>query len=98
MILEAVFWIWGITLGVITFVVVPLAIYLLHRALRAARSIERYTREALEAGAGIAANTAAIGALEETLAAVRSLLEGAELLKRRSAEVADAVTGPAGRN
>ena len=95
---DAVFWIWGITLGVITFVVVPLAIYLLHRALRAARSIERYTREALEAGAGIAANTAAIGALEETLAAVRSLLEGAELLKRRSAEVADAVTGPAGRN
>ena len=87
MILEAVFWIWGITLGVITFVVVPLALYLLHRALRAARSIERYTREALEAGAGIAANTAA-----------KSLLEAAELLKRRSAEVADAVTGPAGRN
>ena len=98
MILEAVFWIWGITLGVITFVVVPLAIYLLHRALRAARSIERYTREALEAGAGIAANTAAIGALEETLAAVRSLLEGAELLKRRAAEIADAVAGPAGRS
>ena len=98
MILEAVFWIWGITLGVITFVVVPLAIYLLHRALRAARSIERYTREALEAGAGIAANTAAVASLEETIAAARSLLEAAELLKRRSAEVADAVAGPAGRS
>ena len=98
MILEAVFWIWGITLGVITFVVVPLAIYLLHRALRAARSIERYTREALEAGAGIAANTAAIAALGETIAAAKSLLEAAELLKRRAAEIADAVAGPAGKS
>ena len=52
MIPEAVFWIWGLTLGVITFVVVPLALYLLHRALHAARSIERYTREVLEAVAG----------------------------------------------
>ena len=98
MIPEAVFWIWGVTLGVITFVVVPLALYLLHRALRAARSIERYTREALEAGAGIAANTAAIAALEETITAAKSLLEAAELLKRRSAEIADAVAGTAGRS
>jgi hypothetical protein len=95
---EAVFWIWGVTLGVVTFVIVPLALYLLHRALRAARSIDRYTSEALEAGAGIAANTAAIAALEETIAAARSLLEAAELLKRRTAEVADVVVGPAGRS
>ena len=95
---EAVFWIWGLTLGVITFVIVPLALYLLHRALRAARFIERYTREALEAGAGIAANTAAIAALEETITAAKSLLEAAELLKRRAAEIADAVAGPAGRS
>ena len=98
MISEAVFWIWGITLGLITFVIVPLALYLLHRALRAARSIERYTREALEAGAGIAANAAAIGALEQTIATAASLLEAAELLKRGTAEIADAVAGPAGRS
>ena len=97
MISEAVFWIWGITLGLITFVIVPLALYLLHRALRAARSIERYTREALGASAGIAANTAAIAALEETIAAAKSLLAAAEALKRRSAEVADAVAGTPGR-
>jgi hypothetical protein len=95
---DAVFWIWGITLGVITFVVVGLALYLLHRVLRAARSIERYTREALEAGAGIAANTAAIAALGETIATAKSLLEAAELLKHRTAEIADAVAGPAGRS
>ena len=98
MIPEAALWIWGITLGVITFVVVPLALYLLNRALRAACSIERYTRESLEAGAGIAANTAAVAALGETLAAARSLLEAAELLRRRAAEIADAVAGPAGRS
>jgi hypothetical protein len=95
---EAVFWIWGVTLGVITFVVVPLALYLLHRALRAACAIERYTREALEAGASIAANTAAIAALQDTIAAAGSLLAAAELLKRRTAEIADAVAGPAGRS
>ena len=98
MIPETAYWIWGITLGLITFVIVPLALYLLHRALRAARSIERYTREALEAGAGIATNTAAIAALEETITAAKSLLEAAVLLKRRSAEIADAVAGPAGRS
>ena len=72
MTLGIVFWLWGITLGIITFVIVPLALCLLHRALRAARFIERYTREALEAGAGIATNTAAIVALDETIAATKS--------------------------
>ena len=57
-------WIWAITLAVVTVVIVPLAVYLLHRTLRAARSIERYTRESLAAGVGIATNTAAIAVLE----------------------------------
>ena len=96
--MTAALWIWAITLAVVTVVIVPLAVYLLHRTLRAARSIERYTREALEAGAGIAANTAAIAALAETIAAAKSLLEAAELLKRRTAEIADAVAGPAERS
>ena len=94
---DAVFWIWGITLGVITFVVVPLALYLLHRALRAARSIERYTRESLAAGVGIATNTAAIAVLDDTIRAASSLLEAAEALKRRTAEVSDAVAGSQGK-
>jgi hypothetical protein len=97
MIPEAVYWVWGVTLGVVTFVVVPLALYLLHRTFRAARSIERYTREALAAGVGIAENTSAVAVLEETIAAARSLLAAAEALKRRSAEIADAVAGAPGR-
>jgi hypothetical protein len=95
--MDAALWIWAVTLGVITLVVVPLAVYLLQRTLRAARAIERYTRESLAAGGGIAANTAAVAALEETIKAAASLLEAAELLKRRSAEVADAVAGSQGR-
>ena len=48
--------------------VLPLAVYLLHRLLRAALSIERYTGEALTAGLGIARNTGAVKALDDTVA------------------------------
>lgn len=81
------YWIWAITLGIITFVVVPLAVYLLHRALKAARSIERYTREMLAAGVGIAHNTSAIPALEDTLKTAGSLVEASKLLKTRADDV-----------
>jgi hypothetical protein len=89
--------VWAITLGVVTVVIVPLAVYLLRRTLRAAMSIERYTREALAAGGGIAANTAAVAALEDTIRAASTLLEAAEQLKRRAAEVGDAVASSRGR-
>jgi hypothetical protein len=93
----AALWVWAITLGVVTVVVVPLALYLLQRTLRAAMSIERYALEALAAGGGIAANTAAVAALEDTVRAAASLLEAAERLKRRAAELADATAGSRGR-
>ena len=88
--MTAVYWIWGVTLGLITFVVVPLALHLLHRVFRAARHIERYAREALAAGARIAHNTAAISALDETVAAAGSLLEATKLLKKQTDEIGDA--------
>lgn len=81
------YWIWAATLAIITFVVVPLAVYLLHRALKAARAIELYTREMLEAGVGIANNTAAVPALEETLKTAGSLVEASKLLKVRADDV-----------
>jgi hypothetical protein len=90
-------WIWAITLAVVTVVIVPLAVYLLHRTLRAARSIERYTRESLAAGVGIASNTGAIAALDDTIRAASALLEAAEALKRRTAEVSEAVAGSQGK-
>ena len=85
--MNAVYWIWGATLAIITVVVVPLALYLLHRTLKAARSIERYARESLTAGVGIATNTAAIPALEQTLATAGSLVEASKLLKARADEI-----------
>jgi hypothetical protein len=95
--MTAALWIWAITLGVVSVVIVPLAVYLLHRVLCAARSIERYTRESLGAGVGIASNTAAITALDDTIRAASALLEAAEALKRRTAEVSDAVAGSQGK-
>lgn len=90
----AVYWIWLATLVVVTFVVVPLALHLLHRTLRAARAIERYTREALAAGVGIANHTEAVAALEQTIDTASSLLEAVQALERRTAEIAAAVAGP----
>jgi hypothetical protein len=95
--MTAALWIWALTLAVVTVLIVPLAVYLLHRTLRAARSIERYTLESLAAGVGIAANTGAVAALDETIQAAASLLEAAEALKRRTAEVSDAVAGSRGK-
>ena len=95
--MTAAVWIWAITLAVVTVVIVPLAVYLLHRTLRAARSIERYTRESLAAGVGIASNPGAIAALDDTIRAASSLLEAAEALKRQTAEVSDAVAGSQGK-
>jgi hypothetical protein len=85
--MNAAYWIWGTTLAVITFVVVPLALHLLHKTLKAAMSIERYARESLTAGVGIANNTAAIPALEATLATAGSLIEATKLLKDRADDI-----------
>ncbi len=85
--MNAGYWIWAVTLAIITFVVVPLALHLLHKTLKAAMSIERYARESLTAGVGIANNTAAIPALEQTLATAGSLIEATKLLKARADDI-----------
>jgi hypothetical protein len=95
--MTAALWVWAITLAVVTVLIVPLAAHLLHRTLRAAQLIERYTRESLAAGVGIASNTTAIAALDETIQAASALLQAAEALKRRTAEISDAVAGAQGK-
>lgn len=94
--MTAALWIWGITLAVVTIVIVPVAIMLLNRTLRAASAIERYTRESLEAGVGIAKNTEAVQALEETIAAASSLLEASQKLGERTDAIAKAVSSKKG--
>ena len=92
MISPVVYWIWGATLVIITLIIVPTAIYLLHRTLRAAIMIERHTRESLEAAVHILENTAAIPALDETIAAATSLIESTKILQEATGAIAEAVT------
>ena len=85
----AVFTLWKIGL-VLTFVVfIPLAVYLLHATFRAARSIERYAHDTLEAAGGIATHTAAIPALDDTIAVATYILEATEAVEAKLATIAD---------
>ena len=76
--------IWWTTLAIVVFVIVPLAVYLLDRTLRAARSIRVYVAEMLAAGLGVAGNTAAIPALADTTATAVEMIGVAERLKAHS--------------
>ena len=64
---NAVFTIWWTGLLITLLLFVPLSVHLLHRTLLAAISIRRYAAETLTAAAGIATNTSAIPALNDTI-------------------------------
>ena|SRR5215210_4384445 len=83
----SVYVIWWATLIVAVVVVLPLAVYLLRRALIAARQIERYAARALEAGAGIAGNTENIGALEGTISTATEILETSRAIEERTGAI-----------
>ncbi len=73
--------IWITLLVVIAVVIVPLAVGLLRRALRAARNIEGYLADMLTAGVGVAGNTAAVPALDQTIdlaVAMKPVADGIE--------------------
>lgn len=72
---------WWVALVLTIVVIVPVALYLLHRTWSAARMIRRLTAETLEAGVGIAGNTAAIPALDQTIAAAGPIVEKAGRLE-----------------
>lgn len=78
-----VFTIWWIGLLLTLVVFVPLAVTLLHRLWRTARSIQLYARDALTAARGIAGNTAQIGALDETIGIAGSLLTAASSIEQK---------------
>lgn len=64
---------WTILL-VVTVLLLPLIVSLLHRTWVASRSIERYFKEMLEAGVGIAGNTEHITALDDTIGVASNIL------------------------
>jgi hypothetical protein len=88
---EAVYTLWAVLLVVTVVVVLPVTVCLLHRLLRAARAIERYTAEALAAGLGIARNTAAVSALDQTMTLGGELGAVAGSVRRHSAALEKAL-------
>jgi hypothetical protein len=78
-----VFTIWKIGLAITLLVFVPLAVVLLHRLWRTARSIQIYAREALVAAGGIAANTAQIVALDDTIGIASQMLSTATGIEQK---------------
>ena len=93
----AVYVIWWATLIVAVVVVLPLAVYLLHRTLRAARQIERYAARSLEAGLGIAGNTENIAALEGTISTATGILQTARAIEEHTGTIEEVLASRAGR-
>lgn len=81
---------------IVTVLVLPILIHLLHRTWKAARNIERYFLEMKEAGFGVAANTEHITALDNTITVASGILNvagsintNAETLKNTLAKRAE---------
>ncbi|MGQ0606832.1 MAG: hypothetical protein ACT4OQ_00005 [Chloroflexota bacterium] len=92
-----VYVLWWILLIVAVLVVLPIVVYLLHRTLNAARGIERHFATALEAGLGIAGNTANIVALEDTISVAGGILETAGEIEQHAATIETALGARGGR-
>ncbi len=86
--------VYSVWIGAIVLVVllVPVAVALLHRTLRAAWSIRRYLAEMEAAGVQIAGNTASIVALDETRTAARGMLGTAAELDQHSGTIAQVLS------
>lgn len=83
----AVLTLWGIALALTVLVIVPVAVYLLHRTWQAARDIRRFAADTLRAGRGTAAHTAKIPALDRTVELAGPIVETASGLRRGAAEL-----------
>ncbi len=70
--------VWGLTLLIVLGVVVPAVLGLVYRLIRAARNIDQYSKSSLQAGLGIAGNTANITALNDTIQVAGQILEVAK--------------------
>ncbi|MFC4723005.1 hypothetical protein ACFO5O_11785 [Geojedonia litorea] len=69
---------------IVTVLVLPFLIHLLHRTWKAARSIERYFLEMKTAGFGIAGHTEYIKALDDTIGVASGILGVAGSINERS--------------
>ena len=88
--------IWIVLLVVVAAIIVPLAVGLLRRALKAARNIETYLADMLTAGVGVAGNTAAVPALDQTIDWAVAMKPVAERIEAKTGAVADLLSRRAG--
>mgnify|MGYP003109634938 CR=1 FL=1 len=73
--MESVVNILWLILLIITVLILPYLIYLLHSTWKASKNIERYFTEMKIAGSGIANNTENIKALDDTIQVASGMLE-----------------------
>jgi hypothetical protein len=95
---DIVYWIWGLTLAIAVFIVLPVTVYLLQRTLNAARNIERYFAEMRDAGVGIAKNTGHIKALDDTISVATQILGVAANINSHAAVIETTMAGRAQGN
>lgn len=81
--------IWIVTILIVALVIVPVALSLLSRALRAARAIETNLHDMLEAGVKIAGHTGAVPALDDTIATAVAMEPVAGAIKEKTGIVAE---------
>ena len=95
--MSAVQIVWAATLLLVVIAVVPLAVLLLHRTLRAAISIRRYLDEMLAAGVGVAGNTASVKALDDTIVVAVAMVGVAGGIKSHTGTIASVLSERATR-
>lgn len=93
---QVVFTLWAILL-IVTVLLLPYIVYLLHRTWVAAKNIERYFKESLDAGLGIAASSDKIVALDDTITVASGMLEVAGSINKHAEIVKDTVGGRAAK-
>ena len=93
---DTVFTLWTVTVVLALVVFVPLSVYMLASLLRAARSIQHYAREAVAPAQAIAANTAAVPALDGTIAVATEVLAAAEGVAQKLDTIATVLEARAG--
>ncbi len=84
--------IWLVTLVLIV-LITPLVLYLCWRLVRAARNIKRHFAVTLQAAAGIAGSTAAVPALEDTIATAGGILTTAGSVDKTSGAIEELLVG-----
>ena len=82
---------WTVLL-VVTVLLLPLIVSLLHRTWVASRNIERYFKEMLEAGLGIAGNTDHVKALDDTISVASGILGVAGEINNNAETIKGAVS------